>query len=350
MDHRSHRTPTAPLPSPAPWARRARHLLLGAAALAGASLLGACATGAAGNGVSPGVTPGGGLAAASTTSGTRSATAVSDWAHVLEVVANLQHEPPAEPLVLLLGGSAARECTISDASWARQVLNRGGPAVVTYNLGSRNRITAQDIALVKALPETPTIVYIGVNVGRFTSAKKTAGITLPSPGPLSPYKQHRYSSKKILTASNKRLLVQRWMRDRYPVFQRNFTVAAANLERLIKACKAQGLHPVLLDLPRNMPIIRTTMNKPIGRYQATCRTLAKKHGIPYVNLNGTARLQNKEFYDLWHLVEPGRVKWQRLLSDRTIALLKRYGMVPPAEPAEPSASPEPTSSAAPAET
>jgi hypothetical protein len=324
--------------------------VLGATALAGAVLFGACATGAAGNGVTPGVTPaGGGLTTASATTDARAATAVSDWAHVLEVVANLQNAPPSEPLVLLLGGSAARECTISDASWARQVLSRGGPAVVTYNLGSRNRTTAQDIALVKALPETPTIVYIGVNVGRFTSAQKTAAITLPSPGPLSPYKQHKYSSKKILTASNKRLLVQRWMRDRYPVFQRNYTAAAANLERLIKACKAQGLHPVLLDLPRNMPIIRTSMDKPMKRYQATCRNLAKKHGIPYVNLNGTARLQNKEFYDLWHLVEPGRVKWQRLLSDRTIALLKRYEMVPPAEPPEPSGSSEPASSPAPAE-
>ena len=37
-----------------------------------------------------------------------------------------------------------------------------------------------------------------------------------------------------------------------------------------------------------------------------------------------AKLPNRDFYDLWHLVEPGRTVWQGLLSAKTAALLKAY--------------------------
>ena len=36
-------------------------------------------------------------------------------------------------------------------------------------------------------------------------------------------------------------------------------------------------------------------------------------------------LPDRAFYDLWHLVEPGRTVWQNLLSAKTAALLKTYG-------------------------
>ena len=56
--------------------------------------------------------------------------------------------------------------------------------------------------------------------------------------------------------------------------------------------------------------------------------LAKKHGVPWVSFVSAARarLQNADFYDLWHLVEPGRVVWQKLLSEKTVTLLEKYGL------------------------
>jgi hypothetical protein len=54
---------------------------------------------------------------------------------------------------------------------------------------------------------------------------------------------------------------------------------------------------------------------------------------------------NRDFFDLAHLVEPGRVKFQRLLSDKTVRLLGRYDMVPDPEP---TVSPSPTTSGSPA--
>lgn len=256
----------------------------------------------------------------------------SDWSHVLQVVANVKAAPPAKPLVILLGGSAARESTISDRSWRTQIVAKGGPVAAVYNLGSSNRTLAQNVAIVKALPEgtseRPTIVYIGVNLGSFTRAQKTARISLPQPDtplPAYKYKQHHYSQKRILTAANKRMLVKAWLTDRYPVFKRNFASSAGVLDELIATCKTRGLHPVLFELPRNTAIIGRRLDAPTKRYRDTCRALAGKHGIPYVNLVAQARLRNHAFYDLWHLIEPGRKVWQSLLSTRTATLLKKYG-------------------------
>jgi len=38
---------------------------------------------------------------------------------------------------------------------------------------------------------------------------------------------------------------------------------------------------------------------------------------------------SSDFADLFHLVEPGRVKWQLRLSKTVVSLLARYGMESP---------------------
>jgi hypothetical protein len=299
-------------------------LVLSVVLFAMAALAGACSAGAATGGAT---TPG---PVAQTRSGgadrAPAGKTVDDWTHCLQVVADLRAHPPVKPLLVLLDGSAARECTIGDAEWASGVGELGGPGVVTRNLGSRNRTTAQDLEIAKALPRVSAIVYIGVNVGRFTSSATRATIKLPPPRPLSPYRQHQYSSSHVRTPADKRLLVAKWLRTRRPYFEKNYVIAARMLERLIATCEDRGLHPVLLDLPRDMPVIGRSLDQQITRYRGTCRTLAKKHGIPFVSLNDAARLQDTDFYDLWHLVEPGRVKWQHLLCQNSVKLLGRYGL------------------------
>lgn len=254
----------------------------------------------------------------------------ADWAHVLQVVANLKADPPEKPVVVLLGGSAARESTISDSSWRAQIEAKGGPPTAAYNLGSRNRTLAQNVALVQALPEgrpgAPTIVYIGINVGVFTSAQKTASVSLPKPRtPLPAYKQHAYSQRRILSAAKKKALVGAWLADRYPVFKRNYSTSAELLDKLVQACLARDLHPVLFELPRNTSVIGRRLDAPVSRYRKTCTALAGKYDIPYVSFVDQAKLPNSSFYDLWHLVEPGRTVWQNLLSAKTAALIEEYG-------------------------
>jgi hypothetical protein len=254
----------------------------------------------------------------------------ADWSHVLQVVANLKADRPEKPVVVLLGGSAARESTISDSSWRAQIEAKGGPATAAYNLGSRNRTLAQNVALVQALPEgrpgAPTIVYIGINVGVFTSAQKSASISLPKPRtPLPVYKQHVYSQRRILSVAKKKALVSAWLADRYPVFKRNYSTSSGVLDELVQACLARDLHPVLFELPRNTSVIGRRLEAPVSRYRRSCAALAKKYDIPYVSFVDQAKLPNSSFYDLWHLVEPGRTVWQNLLSAKTAALIEKYG-------------------------
>ena len=314
----------------AAYARIAAALAWTACLLVVAALLGACSAQATTGGVPA---TDGAPVSASVSATSADAGGGNDWAHVLQVVANLKAQPPAEPVVVLFGGSAARESTISDSSWRSQIKAKGGGATIAYNLASRNRTLAQNVALVQALPKVPTIVYIGINLGVFTSAQKTATISLPKPvTPLPPYKQHSYSQSKILSVAKKKALLRDWLAKRYPVFKRNYATSAGVLEKLVKVCRQSGMRPVLFELPRNTAIIGHQLDAPVSRYRKTCQALAKKYDIPYVSFVAQAKLPNSSFYDLWHLVEPGRTVWQGLLSTKTVELLKKYDMAGGATP------------------
>jgi hypothetical protein len=295
-----------------------------------AALLGACSapattSGAAATVVAPNASAAG--APLADPAATASAGGGNDWTHVLQVVANLKAQPPAAPVICLLGGSAARESTIDDASWAAQVKELGAPTVVTYNLGSRNRTLEQDVELIKALPEMPGIVYVGINVGRFAAPPSKPTLDLPEPTTsLPPYRQHQYGQSKILSVAKKRALLSEWLAKRYPSFTKNYASNLKTLEQLLVACKDRGLHAVLLELPRDTAIVGNALDAPVARYTSDCRALAKKHDVGWVSFVSVARLPNADFYDLWHLVEPGRVVWQRLLSAKTADLLKKYDL------------------------
>jgi hypothetical protein len=256
---------------------------------------------------------------------TGAATLQSDWRHTLQAVANVRAKPPSLPVVYLLGGSVARECIVSEASWAAAVRDAGGPAALTYDLASGDRTAGEDLKLVGKLPRVPSIVLISVNVGRFTRAPSTPSAKLPAPASRLPdWRQHRYSTP--LSASAKKALVTKWMQSRYPLFKQYYSYNLGRLEQLIKACQAKGLRPVLLDLPRNREIIGAAMDAPVTRYHRSCHVLADTYGIPWVNFAAAAKLVNRDFYDLWHLIRTGRAKWQPLLAARTAALLDKYGM------------------------
>ena len=270
-----------------------------------------------------------------------------DWRHCVQVVANLRAEAPEIPVVVLLGGSSARECTVLDEHWERQIERRSGYTVDAYNLGSKHRTYAQDLEFVKLLPrDVPTIVYIGVNLGRFCIPPDEAAIRLPSPAPIPYYPQHFYSRTHIQTAAEKRSSVSSWLRRRYPEFRASYKGQLAMLERIIRECRRRHLRVALLDLPLDLPIIGSAFDAPVARYHDGCSRLARDWSIPWIHYVGAAGLVNRDFFDIFHLVEPGRVKYQSILSDRTIRLLRKYRMPKPAP--TPSPSPTPTGSPSPA--
>lgn len=68
------------------------------------------------------------------------------------------------------------------------------------------------------------------------------------------------------------------------------------------------------------------MDAPRRRYREGCQRICTKRSVPWVNWLGNVPLVSSDFVDNWHLVESGRVKWQRRLTSLTVDLLKQYQM------------------------
>jgi len=249
----------------------------------------------------------------------------ADWHHALAVLKTLRKQPPRVPIVYLLGDSLARECTVDDRSWATQVRRYGGGRIMAFNLGSRHQTFGQSAALVGVMPRRPAIVFIGVDPGRFAAAPVKPVLRLDRRLAAS-YAQHHYTGSGILSVARKKAMVRDWVRRRYPAFRRSYLGNLLRLEALIVACERRGLRPVLLELPLNTAVAGHSFDRALSTYRYGCRSLAALHDIPFVSLVAQARLVNADFHDLAHMVESGRVKWQRLLAKRTAGLLKRYGM------------------------
>jgi hypothetical protein len=250
-----------------------------------------------------------------------------DWAHAKSVVRRLAAHPPDGPVVYLLGGSSARECTVTDADWRAQIEGAGVPRVRVFNLGSAGQTYAQDMWLMGKVPDVPTLVLIGVNVGRYTPRLRAVSTgEIARAGSLTAgrtYDQHAYHWQ-VRSWQSKRLLVDTWLRERYPLFRERYAQHAGKLEQLVAACWERGFHPVLLELPLDLIIVGAAWDAARSTYAAGCREVAATHHIPYVDLVPDAGLVSSDFYDLTHLIEPGRVKWQALLSRLVVKRLGQY--------------------------
>ncbi len=284
--------------------------------------------------------------------GTALAAEGPDWQHALKVAAYLAAKPTQQPVVLLFGGSAARECIPSETSWADAVAKKlGGSRVTVGDLGSRNQTFAQDTQLLNLMKAKGAtfpkggIVLIGLGPGRFTPAKYTTQNTLPTASAKWPdySNQHQYSQSHILSLSQKQTLAQQWAATRYSLFTHNYARNLADLKTLVSTCLKMGLHPVIIDLPRNMQVIggNSAFKKAIAKYEADSaaaiaaanKSLSAGQKIPpVVDFVAKAHLVNSNFYDLYHLVEPGRVKWQPLLAQETADLVNRYKLLSAAAP------------------
>ncbi len=269
-----------------------------------------------------------------------------DWHHLLQVLGYLTADRLTHPVVFLMGGSVTRECTINDLSWRRQIVKLGGPGVMAFNLGSTNQSFDHNIAMVRQLPDVPTLVIIGVNMGRYTWKPPPAGAAARRVSPaegsvIEPYAQHRFTVEHILSDEAKRELLFEWLGKRQPMFRENFRYNAGKLDELVAVCLERGFHPVILNMPLNEEIIQNVMDRYRARIAANCEHVGAKYHVPYVDWMPRIDLVSGDFFDNWHLVEPGRVKWQLRLSRLTVELLDRYGIV---EIPIPSPSPTPSSS------
>ena len=261
-----------------------------------------------------------------------------DYLRALQAVADLRAYPPEVPLVCLLGGSSPRSSTVSDLALTRQIRNDVGYKLVAFNLGSRNRLLTTDRRLVGLLPDVHPLVYIGIYMGGSAAGTSTrrstsrlrlgaeppvavAGATTPCPTRAS----GRWSPSGCSSAGRRSSGT-------------TGTSSACSTARSSSASREASI-PVIIDLPRNMAIMGHQLDRPLDIYHAGCRAIAKRNGIPYVQLQNQVAVGNGDFRDIWHLLPDSRIKWQTQLSAMTALLMKRYDMG-----ATPSPSPSPSES------
>jgi hypothetical protein len=252
-----------------------------------------------------------------------------DWRHLWAVLDRFKTAPPKVPVVYLLGGSAARECTTLDKPWSDQVSRLVGHKIRAVNFGAASQSYARDITIVDKMPQVPSVVLIGINLGRYTSlapAAASAATALPHGSILTSYTQHRFTSGDVLGDSAKRSLLRDWLARRYPTFKQRYSSNHRQLELLIAECQRLDLHPVLVNLTFNDAIVRPALNAARARYAKGCRALAAEYHIGYYDFVGKVGFKSGDFVDLWHCAPSGRVKYQAGLSRLIHTVVDDYGL------------------------
>lgn len=230
--------------------------------------------------------------------------------------------------VYLLGGSSARECIVGNADWSAELTRLLGRDVRAVDLGATNQSFTADIRFVRGMDDGPTMVLIGVGLGRFTSPPVSSladkQLTPPLEDALSGTLEieHRYDVKGPLTVEKKQQLLTMWTSERYPLFRKNYKANLVELERLLDECRERGFDAVLLDLPLDLEIVGDRLDAPRGAYRKDSRRLATRFQIPFVSFVDDLGLTDADFYDLVHLLDTSRERWQARLSQEVAALLK----------------------------
>jgi hypothetical protein len=292
------------------------------------------------------------------------------FTYVSWTVGDNKRRPPDVPALYLTGGSAAREAIVSGPSLAADVRRSGGPRVAAWDLACINQNFAETLAVADNVPDSPAWVLIGVNLGRFTAfpaqneqqvigrdlvlkssflqhyvsstfgryrysstilpgifsyltsyLKKDGPALLEGKLTVREYRQHQYTLSGIHTPGQKERMVAKWNAERYPVFSRNVAYNLAMLEQLVVRCEQRGVRAVIVELPLNEQVVKGRFDKAIAEYRAPVRALARQRGVPYLDFNRELAIPSADFHDLSHLVEPGRVLWQKRLAEELVTLL-----------------------------
>ena len=248
-------------------------------------------------------------------------------------IKELNRQPPSVPVVVLLGGSAARECITTEPAWSAQIAALGGGRVRALNFGSSSQAFKNGLTIVNALPAVPTIVLIGLNVGRYTSIPPES---LPSAAPATGrgggvYDSHRFHDGQQLSDAAKRGIVRTWLAVKYPRFKARYAGNAAVLRELIALCQEKGFYPVLVELPLNLPIVRHSWDAARDRYRRGARSAAARRRHPLRRLHRAHRPREQRLRRRRppRRARPGQVPAPALTGRRHQAQAVRAGPVKP---------------------
>ena len=264
---------------------------------------------------------------------------VDDWVHIWEVVrlAEYQQSQPSPPpgvFVYLLGDSIGRESVVSDASWKKAMAKKAAAAgkvtvSAAYDVSGHNQTFGEDEKIVQGLPSTPLgrpkgIVLIGVGISRFIGPPKADvhPASLPGtniePPPLSAWVQHHYDGRRPLPLSRKRELVPRWMDSRWTGFKAYRKDNVAKIQEVVDLCQSKGLRPIILELPLDLRVVGSGLDRPLHAIRNDMTRLASREGIRYIRFDRALNLPTSSFWDLHHLLRPGYERWQARLSAEVV--------------------------------
>ncbi len=290
-----------------------------------------------------------------------------DYMHIVYQVAQLQEQPPAHLPVYYIGGSATRESVRSSETVAQQIAALTGVRTDVYIMGSKQQTLAETLAIVDNLPSGPGVVAIGLNPYRFRispkkSARQLRGIEflLDSPslrayeeerGTMAfydrtlipgianytatwvryrrttllrlrlariPYQLHLFDSTNQLPEAQKRknaAIVREAVlaRPERPDATTKYNLGL--LRAIASTGHARGFQVVFVEAPRNKEILGPTWPLDRATYVPPVAAAARRSRAAYIDLNADVQIPDSQFADLSHLLEPGRVVWERHLTE-----------------------------------
>jgi len=293
-----------------------------------------------------------------------------DYVHVSYRVAELREQPPEHRTVYLFGGSGTMECIVSEESLAATVGRETGRPVEVVSLAAHQESMAMSLALIDNLPSGPAMLAIGLAPIRLTGAperdaKLLAGRPLllrsprlaalaeeyygkPEPasraipglfdyvgsylseraagevkwGRRIEYAKHYYplGAKGHLPLGKRRNVLYVLEKD-VELYRKYADYNFAMLEEILKLARERGFAVALYDQPLNSSAAGPDWAGVVPAYRARARRLAERYGAAYLHIERAVDLRDDDFADLFHLLAPGRAKWQPEMARQLAAAL-----------------------------
>lgn len=297
-----------------------------------------------------------------------------DYAHVTYTVAELRRQPPRGPTVYLFGGSAAMESFVDEASVAADLSRAAGEEVGFVSLAAHGQSFAQTLAIVDNLPRGEALLLVGLAPMRFTvapeadagllrgrtmplssprlrAALRAQGVAGPAVTTLLPgafdylstylrsrpeegtawledldYEPHYWNGQAPRSTARKtREAADRIALDR-GLYARNGAYNLAMLEEVLRLARERGFTVALFEQPLNFAVADDTWGGVLTDYTPKVRALAARYGVPWLDVQDQVALGDEDFGDIYHLVLPGRLKWQPVLARQVVAALVSGGL------------------------
>jgi hypothetical protein len=286
-----------------------------------------------------------------------------DYVHVSVKVQELKANPPKTRTIYLFGGSGTMECIVSESSLAAQIGRDAKQPVQVVSLAAHQESMAMSLALVDNLPPGPATLAIGLAPIRVTGAPerdaellsghtllvrsprleeiapKYFGKSTPPAGAIpgifdyvGSYLRERAAGKALWgsrivyethyypwgakghTQFGKRHNVLYVLEKDVKLYRKYADYNFAMLEEILKLADERGFDVVLYDQPLNAFAAGADWSGVVPAYRTRARELAGRYGVPYVSIKPETALTDWDFADLFHLLAPGRLKWQPAMA------------------------------------